>query len=69
MDLHGHSAKIDDILIKGIFLQISCSIASVRRANPDIDGKSTSVNMRSTLYGVPFSNSQASRPSDTATTA
>lgn len=53
----------------GMFLQISCSAISVRRANPDIAGKSTSVNMRSMLWGLPFSISQAFKPSGTAVTA
>ena len=42
---------------------------SVRRANPDIDGKSTSVNMRSMLWALPFSISHAFKPSETAVTA
>ena len=50
-------------------LQISCSMISVRRANPDIDGKSTSVKMRSMLWGFPFSISHAFKPSGTAETA
>ena len=50
-------------------LQISCSMISVRRANPDIDGKSTSVKMRSMLWGFPFSISHAFKPSGTASTA
>lgn len=51
-----------------MLLQISCSIISVRRANPYIDGKSTSVKMRSTLCGLPFSISHAFKPSGTAAT-
>jgi hypothetical protein len=51
-----------------MFLQISCSVISVRRANPDIEGKSTSVNMRSMLCGLPFSISHAFKPSGTAAT-
>lgn len=51
-----------------MFLQISCSMISVRRANPDIEGKSTSVNMRSMLCGLPFSISHAFKPSETAAT-
>lgn len=57
------------ILITGMFLQISCSIINVSSANPDINGKSTSVNMRSTLLGLPLNISHAFKPSDTAATA
>ena len=41
---------------------------SVSSANPEIDGRSSSVNMRSMLWGLPFSNSHAFKPSGTATT-
>lgn len=58
-----------DILITGMFLQISCSAIKVRRANPEIDGSSTSANMRSMLRGCPLSTSHAFKPSDTAVTA
>jgi hypothetical protein len=53
----------------GMFLQISCSIIIVRRGYPDIEGKSTSVNMRSMPCGLPFSISHAFKPSGTLTTA
>ena len=52
----------------GMFLQVSCSMMSVRRAYPDIEGRSTSVNIRSTLSEFPFSISQAFNPSATAAT-
>lgn len=66
---YGHGAKSEDILVTGTFLQMSCSMVSVRRENPDIDGNSTSVYMRSILCVVPFSNSQAFKPSEMAVTA
>jgi len=53
----------------GMFLQISCSIIRVRRAHPDTEGKSTSVNMRSMLCGLSFSISHAFKPSETVATA
>lgn len=58
----------DHLLTTGIFLQMTSSIINVRSANPDIDGKSTSVNIRSTFCGPPFSASHAFKPSETATT-
>jgi len=57
-----------NVLITGMFLQISCSMISVSRAYPDIEGRSTSVNIKSTLSGFPFSISQAFKPSGTAAT-
>ena len=57
------------ILITGMFLQISRSIINVRRAYPEIDGNSTSVNMRSMLWGRAFKTSQAFKPSGTEATA
>ena len=57
-----------NILITGMFLQTSCSMIKVRRANPDIDGSSTSVNTRSMLWGLPFNVSHAFNPSETAAT-
>lgn len=60
---------LKNVLITGMFLQISCSIINVSRAYPDIDGKSTSVNIRSMFRGLPFSNSHAFRPSGTAATS
>lgn len=57
------------ILITGIFLQASCSVIKVRSAYPDIDGNSTSVNIRSMLFCPSFSVSQAFKPSGTASTA
>lgn len=59
----------DDILITGMLLQMSCSITKVSSAYPDIDGKSTSVNMRSMLWGLHFKVSHAINPSGTAATA
>ena len=56
------------ILMTGMFLQTSCSMISVRRAYPDIEGRSTSASIRSTLSGFPFSISQAFKPSGTAAT-
>lgn len=56
------------LLITGILLQISCSIIKVRRANPEIAGRSTSVNMRSMLWGLPFRTSHAFKPSGIAIT-
>ena len=58
----------DAILITGMFLQILCSMTKESKANPEIDGKSTSVSMRSILCGLPLSNSHAFKPSETAAT-
>ena len=53
----------------GMFLQMSSSMTKVRSANPDIDGNSTSVNMRSTSEAFLFNVSHAFNPSETAATA
>lgn len=53
----------------GMFLQMSCSMIKVRSENPDIDGKSTSVNMRSKSNALFFNVSHAFKPSQNATTA
>jgi hypothetical protein len=53
----------------GMFLQTSCSMTKARNAYPDINGNSTSVNMRSMLWGLSFKVSHAINPSGTAETA
>lgn len=57
-----------NILITGIFLQVSCPMIRVSRENPDIDGNSTSANIRSTLRGLALRISHAFMPSGTAAT-
>ncbi|KAF6162936.1 hypothetical protein GIB67_021085 [Kingdonia uniflora] len=57
------------ILIVGMFLQMLCSIILVRRLNPNIKGKSSSVKTRSMSYGLPLSVSHALKPSAMATIA
>jgi len=52
----------------GMFLQASCSITKASRAKPDIDGKSSSVSIRSMLCDFSFRTSHAAKPSETATT-
>jgi len=53
----------------GMFLQASCSMTKLRSENPDIDGKSTSVNMRSMSDALFFNVSHAFKPSQTVETA
>ena len=52
----------------GMLLQMSCPMIKVRSENPDIDGNSTSVNIRSISDALFFNVSHAFRPSETAAT-
>lgn len=52
----------------GMFLQTSCSITKASKAKPEIDGKSSSVSIRSMFCDFSFRVSHAAKPSETATT-
>jgi hypothetical protein len=60
--------SLEDIIMTGMFLQLSSSMIEVSSEKPDIDGNSTSVNTRSIPDDLFFNVSHAFKPSRTAAT-